>query len=179
MWHFSGSPHMQKLQQYLRTSHSCIPVFLLALVVAASWDCIDNDTIKLARCTAPWCAMSVEHWWEDNWLNKTEVLTVGQEPVPVPVCPSQVLHKWHQVWTNVSHSEKSVATRQSSVVAVIRHKYQPKYNSINFYRTAQAHLFYICCRPADNNLCFCHSSMCEFMRDLASGTKFNCNVHDL
>jgi hypothetical protein len=28
--------------------------------------------------------MSVEHWWKDNWLRKTEVLTVGQEPVLVP-----------------------------------------------------------------------------------------------
>jgi hypothetical protein len=113
------------------------------------------------------CEMSVEHWWEDNWLRKTEVLTVGQEPVPLPVCPSQVLHKWHQVWTNVSHSEKAVATRQSCVVAVIRHKYQPKHNSINFYRTAQAHLFYICGRLADNMLRFCHSSMSGFMSDLS------------
>jgi hypothetical protein len=157
---------MQRLQQCLTTGHICMHIFLLALVLAVSWDCFDNETSKWACCTAPRCVMSLENWWEDNCLRKTELLTIGQDPVRVPVCPSQVLYKWHQVWTNFSHSEKSVAAWQSCVVAVIRHEYQPKHTSINFYHTEQTHVFYICVRLADNTLRFCHSSMSGFMSDL-------------
>jgi hypothetical protein len=180
MWHFSGSPHMWNLQQCLRTSHDCIHVFLLALVVAASWDCIDNDTSKWPCCTAPdvrwvWSTGGKITGWGKlkYWLSNKKLFLC------LPVCPLQVLHKWHQVWTKVSHIEKAVATWQRCVVVVMRHKYQLKYNSIHFYCTGQAHLFYICGRLGDNTLCFCHSSMSGFMRDLVSGTKFNCSVHDL
>jgi hypothetical protein len=29
--------------------------------------------------------MNTEHWWNDNWHGKTEVL--GDEPAPEPLCP--------------------------------------------------------------------------------------------
>jgi hypothetical protein len=92
------------------------------------------------------------------------------------VFPSKVVHRWHQVLTKVSHSEKPVSTWQS---CVIRHEYQPKHNSINFHLTAQTHVFYICGRLADNMSYFCHSSMSGFMSDLVSVTKFSSIVHDL
>jgi hypothetical protein len=34
--------------------------------------------------------MSVEHWWYDIYMGKTEVL--AEKPVPVPFCPTHISH---------------------------------------------------------------------------------------
>jgi hypothetical protein len=52
-WHFLVSPHMQMLQQCVKTGHNCIHVFWLTLVVTVRWDYIDNEASNWACCTAP------------------------------------------------------------------------------------------------------------------------------